>query len=167
MYDELTEVDIRKMQEEIDYRVRVLRPKLIEDVQTARAFGDLSENFEYKCAKQEKNRNESRIRYLERMIRTAKVISAESGEAEVGLFDKVTLLNEKLGKEMTIQIVTTLRQDALQGRISKESPVGKAVLSHRVGDRVLVTVSDELRYYVVIRAIEKGKDDDSMAISSY
>ncbi len=167
MYDELTEVDIRKMQEEIDYRVRVLRPKLIEDVQTARAFGDLSENFEYKCAKQEKNRNESRIRYLERMIRTAKVISAESGEAEVGLFDKVTLLNEKLGKEMTIQIVTTLRQDALQGRISKESPVGKAVLGHRVGDRVLVTVSDELRYYVVIRAIEKGKDDDSMAISSY
>ena len=143
MYDELTEVDIRKMQEEIDYRVRVLRPKLIEDVQTARAFGDLSENFEYKCAKQEKNRNESRIRYLERMIRTAKVISAESGEAEVGLFDKVTLLNEKLGKEMTIQIVTTLRQDALQGRISKESPVGKAVLGHRVGDRVLVTVSDE------------------------
>ena len=167
MYDELTEVDIRKMQEEIDYRVRVLRPKLIEDVQTARAFRDLSENFEYKCAKQEKNRNESRIRYLERMIRTAKVISAESGEAEVGLFDKVTLLNEKLGKEMTIQIVTTLRQDALQGRISKESPVGKAVLGHRVGDRVLVTVSDELRYYVVIRAIEKGKDDDSMAISSY
>ena len=167
MYDELTEVDIRKMQEEIDYRVRVLRPKLIEDVQTARAFGDLSEIFEYKCAKQEKNRNESRIRYLERMIRTAKVISAESGEAEVGLFDKVTLLNEKLGKEMTIQIVTTLRQDALQGRISKESPVGKAVLGHRVGDRVLVTVSDELRYYVVIRAIEKGKDDDSMAISSY
>ena len=167
MYDELTEVDIRKMQEEIDYRVRVLRPKLIEDVQTARAFGDLSENFEYKCAKQEKNRNESRIRYLERMIRTAKVISAESGEAEVGLFDKVTLFNEKLGKEMTIQIVTTLRQDALQGRISKESPVGKAVLGHRVGDRVLVTVSDELRYYVVIRAIEKGKDDDSMAISSY
>lgn len=167
MYDELTEVDIRKMQEEIDYRVRVLRPKLIEDVQTARAFGDLSENFEYKCAKQEKNRNESRIRYLERMIRTAKVISAESGEAEVGLFDKVTLLNEKLGKEMTIQIVTTLRQDALQGRISKESPVGKAVLGHRVGDRVLVIVSDELRYYVVIRAIEKGKDDDSMAISSY
>lgn len=167
MYDELTEVDIKKMQEEINYRTRVLRPQLIEEVQTARAFGDLSENYEYKCAKQAKNRNDSRIRYLERMIRTAKVISAESGEAEVGLFDKVTLLNEKLGKEMTIQIVTTLRQDALQGRISKESPVGKAVLGHRVGDRVLVTVSDELRYYVVIRAIEKGKDDDSMAISSY
>ena len=87
MYDELTEVDIRKMKEEMDYRIQVLRPKLIEDVQTARAFGDLSENFEYKCAKQEKNRNESRIRYLERMIRTAKVISVQSDEAEAGLFD--------------------------------------------------------------------------------
>ena len=93
MYDELTEVDIRKMREEMEYRIQVLRPKLIEDVQTARAFGDLSENFEYKCAKQEKNRNESRIRYLERMIRTAKVISADSAAAEVGLFDKVTLFN--------------------------------------------------------------------------
>ena len=88
MYDELTEIDIQKMQEEIRYRVQELRPKLIEDVQTARAFGDLSENFEYKCAKQEKNRNESRIRYLERMIRTAKVISADSKEDVVGLFDK-------------------------------------------------------------------------------
>ncbi len=167
MYDELTEVDIRKMKEEVAYRIQVLRPKLIEDVQTARAFGDLSENFEYKCAKQEKNRNESRIRYLERMIRTAKVISVQSDEAEAGLFDKVTLFNEMANREMTIQIVTTLRQNALQGLISKESPVGKAILGHRVGDRVLVTVSDELRYYVVIRAIEKGQDDDSLAISSY
>ena len=167
MYDELTEVDIRKMKEEVAYRIQVLRPKLIEDVQTARAFGDLSENFEYKCAKQEKNRNESRIRYLERMIRTAKVISVQSDEAEAGLFDKVTLFNEMANREMTIQIVTTLRQNALQGLISKESPVGKAILGHRVGDRVLVTVNDELRYYVVIRAIKKGQDDDSLAISSY
>lgn len=167
MYDELTEVDIRKMREEIDYRVQVLRPKLIEEVQTARAFGDLSENFEYKCAKQEKNRNESRIRYLERMVRTAKVISAASGQTEVGLFDKVTLFNEMLSKEMTIQIVTTLRQDALKGLISKESPVGKALLGHQVGDRVQVTVRDDLKYFVVIRAIEKGEDDPSLAISSY
>lgn len=167
MYDELTEVDIRKMQEEIDHRVRVLRPQLIEEVQTARAFGDLSENYEYKCAKQAKNRNESRIRYLERMIRTAKVIAPESGDDTVGLFDKVTMFNEMIKKEMTIQIVTTLRQDALKNRISKESPVGKALLGHRVGDRVHVTVSPELSYDVEIRAIEKGQDDESLEISAY
>lgn len=167
MYDELTEVDIQKMQEEIDHRVRVLRPQLIEEVQTARAFGDLSENYEYKCAKQAKNRNESRIRYLERMIRTAKVIQVDSKDGAVGLFDKVTIFNEMVKKEMTLQIVTTLRQDALKGLISKESPVGKALMGHRVGDRVQVEVSPELKYFVDIRAIEKGKDDDSLEISSY
>ena len=167
MYDELTAVDIRKMQEEIDHRVRVLRPQLIEEVQTARAFGDLSENYEYKCAKQAKNRNESRIRYLERMIRTAKVIQVDSKDGAVGLFDKVTIFNEMVKKEMTLQIVTTLRQDALKGLISKESPVGKALMGHRVGDRVQVEVSPELKYFVEIRAIEKGKDDDSLEISSY
>lgn len=167
MYDELTEVDIQKMQEEIDHRVRVLRPQLIEEVQTARAFGDLSENYEYKCAKQAKNRNESRIRYLERMIRTAKVIQVDSKDGAVGLFDKVTIFNEMVKKEMNLQIVTTLRQDALKGLISKESPVGKALLGHRVGDRVQVEVSPELKYFVEIRAIEKGKDDDSLEISSY
>ena len=167
MYDELTEVDIQKMQEEIDHRVRVLRPQLIEEVQTARAFGDLSENYEYKCAKQAKNRNESRIRYLERMIRTAKVIQVDSKDGAVGLFDKVTIFNEMVKKEMTLQIVTTLRQDALKGLISNESPVGKALMGHRVGDRVQVEVSPELKYFVEIRAIEKGKDDDSLEISSY
>ena len=167
MYDELTEVDIQKMQEEIDHRVRVLRPQLIEEVQTARAFGDLSENYEYKCAKQAKNRNESRIRYLERMIRTAKVIQVDSKDGAVGLFDKVTIFNEMVKKEMTLQIVTTLRQDALKGLISKESPVGKTLMGHRVGDRVQVEVSPELKYFVEIRAIEKGKDDDSLEISSY
>ena len=167
MYDELTEVDIRKMQEEINYRVRVLRPKLIEDVQTARAFGDLSENFEYKCAKQEKNRNDSRIRYLERMIRTAKVISAGSQEDAVGLFDTVVVFNEKLGREMTLRVVTTLRQNASKGLISKESPVGKALLGHRAGERVHVKVSDQMEYDMVIRSIEKGEDDESMEIRRY
>ncbi len=167
MYDELTEVDIQKMREEIDYRVRVLRPKLIEDVQTARGFGDLSENFEYKCAKQEKNRNESRIRYLERMIRTAKVISAGSQADVVGLFDRVVVFHEKLGREMTLRVVTTLRQDARQGLISKESPVGKALLGRRVGERVLVRVSPELSYHLEIRSLEKGEDDRSLDISAY
>ena len=131
MYDELTEVDIRKMQEEMDYRIRELRPQLIEEVQTARAFGDLSENYEYKCAKQAKNRNDSRIRYLERMIRTAKVIKVQEQADAVGLFDTVTIYNEMLKKEMTVRIVTTLRQDALKGLISKESPVGKALLGRQ------------------------------------
>lgn len=167
MYDELTEVDIRKMQEEMDYRIRELRPQLIEEVQTARAFGDLSENYEYKCAKQAKNRNDSRIRYLERMIRTAKVIKVQEQADAVGLFDTVTIYNEMLKKEMTVRIVTTLRQDALKGLVSKESPVGQALMGHRVGDRVQVAVSPELKYTVEIRSIEKGTDDESLDISSY
>lgn len=167
MYDELTEVDIRKMQEEMDYRIRELRPQLIEEVQTARAFGDLSENYEYKCAKQAKNRNDSRIRYLERMIRTAKVIKVQEQADAVGLFDTVTIYNEMLKKEMTVRIVTTLRQDALKGLISKESPVGRALMGHKAGDRVQVTVSPDLKYTVEIRKIEKGADDESLDISSY
>ena len=167
MYDELTEVDIKKMQEEIDHRVRVLRPQLIEEVQTARAFGDLSENFEYKCAKQAKNRNESRIRYLERMIRTAKVIEVKEQDDAVGLFDKVTVFNEMVKKEMTVQIVTTLRQDALKGLISKESPVGKALMGHKVGERVQVEIDQTRKYFMEIKAIEKGFDDESLNISAY
>ena len=167
MYDELTEVDIKKMQEEIDHRVRVLRPQLIEEVQTARAFGDLSENFEYKCAKQAKNRNESRIRYLERMIRTAKVIEVKGQDDTVGLFDKVTVFNEMVKKEMTIQLVTTLRQDALKGLISKESPVGQALMGHKVGERVQVEIDPTRKYFMEIKAIEKGFDDESLDISAY
>ncbi|MCI2055764.1 MAG: GreA/GreB family elongation factor [Oscillibacter sp.] len=167
MYDELTEVDIQKMQQEIDQRLRD-RPQLIEDVQTARAFGDLSENYEYKCAKQAKNRNDSRIRYLQQMIRTAKVIkAAPADENTVGLFDKVTIYNELLKKEMVIEIVTTLRQDATKGYISKESPVGKAVLGHKTGDRIEVVVSPQMKYTLEIRAIEKGTDDTSLDINRY
>lgn len=167
MYDELTQVDIDKMKAELEHRRLELRPKLIEDVQTARAFGDLSENYEYKVAKQEKNRNESRIRYLERMIATAKVIEVNEKEGTVGLFDHVVLYNEKLGKEQTIQLVTTLRQNALKGLISKESPVGKAVMGHKKGDRVTVHVSETYSYDIVIRDVQKGSDDESLPISSY
>ncbi len=167
MNDELTAVDIKKMQEELEYRRIQLRPQLIEDVKTAREFGDLSENFEYKSAKREKNRNDSRIRYLERMIKTAHVIDASSAPDEIGLFDKVTIYIEEDDEEQTIELVTTLRQNALKGLISKESPVGKAVLGHRAGDRVLVEVSPDYSYYIQIRAVEKGSDDDSLPISSY
>lgn len=167
MYDELTQVDIDKMKAELEHRRLELRPKLIEDVQTARAFGDLSENYEYKVAKQEKNRNESRIRYLERMISTAKVIEVEEKAGTVGLFDHVALYNEKLGKEQNIQLVTTLRQNALKGLISKESPVGKAVMGHKKGDRVTVHVNETYSYDIVIRDVQKGSDDETLPISSY
>ncbi len=167
MHDELTKVDIEKMQAEIDYRTRELRPKLIEEVQRTRAFGDLSENYEYKTAKQEKNRNDSRIRYLERMIRTAKVIEVPAGGDEAGLFDRVTIYVEDDEEEQVIELVTTLRQDARKGLISKESPLGQAVMGHRVGDRVLVQASPSYSYYVTLRAIEKGEDDRNLEISRY
>ncbi len=167
MYDELTEVDIQKMREELEYRERELRPKLIEDVKVARAFGDLSENFEYKAAKREKNRNDSRIRYLTRMISTAKVIEDKSADGVVGLFDKVKIYIEEDDEERDIRLVTTLRQNAPEGLISKESPVGRAVMGHRAGDRVLVEVSPDYSYYIVIRSVEKGEDDGSIPIRGY
>ena len=167
MYDELTRGDVQKMQEEIDYRTQVLRPKLIEDVQTARAFGDLSENFEYKCAKQEKNRNDSRIRYLQRMIRTARIIDDRSGQDTAGLSDPVEIFMENTGKSRRIQLVTTLRQDALKGLISKESPVGRAVMGHRAGDRVYVEMENGKGYYLQIKSITKGSDDGSIPIGSF
>ena len=160
MYDELTKQDIQKMQEEIDYRVQELRPKLIEDVQTARAFGDLSENFEYKCAKQEKNRNESRIRYLQRMIKTAKVIGDKSTADTAGLYDTGTGWSDSTP-------VTTLRQDALKGWISKESPVGRAVMGHKAGERVYVEMENGRGYYLTIQSITKGSDDGSIPIGSF
>ena len=165
MYDELTAVDIQKMQEEINYRVRELRPQLIEEVQSA--CGDHSENDDYNCAKQAKNRKDSRIRYLERMIRTAKVIEVKETADAVGLFDTVTVYNEMMKKEMIVRIVTTLRQDALKGLISKESPVGQALMGRRTGERVEVAVSPEMKYTLEIRKIEKGSDDESLDISSY
>lgn len=167
MHDELTAVDIQKMQEEIDYRETVLRPRLIEDVQTARAFGDLSENFEYKAAKQAKNKNESRIRYLRRMIASAVVIDPQSKADEAGLFDRVTLYIEDEGEEEIITLVTTLRQNPMKGLISKESPVGQAVMGHRVGDRIFVQLETGGGYYAQIRAVEKGADDPTMEISPY
>ena len=167
MYDELTEVDIKKMQEEIDHRVRVLRPQLIEEVQVTRAFGDLSENFEYKAAKREKNRNDSRIRYLERMIKTAKIIEFKETEG-IGLFDEVEIYLENLKKTQTVRIATALRQDAMHGIISKESPVGKALMGRREGERVEVVVSDTMSYFVEIRKVTKAKEDDaSLEIRGY
>ena len=167
MYDELTEVDIKKMEEEIHYRKVKLAPELGAELKRTREFGDLSENAEYKEAKRAKRKNESRIRYLENMIRTAKVIEINKAEDQVGLFDRVVIFNEKMNAEKEIQIVTTLRQNALKGFVSKESPLGSALMGHKAGDRVLVKVSDTMSYYIRIVKITKGEDNEDLPISGF
>ena len=167
MYDELTENDIKKIQEEIDYRKLVVRKEAIEAVKEARAHGDLSENFEYHAAKRDKNQNESRIRYLERMIRTAKVISDKSKADEVGINNRVELYFEDDDETETYKIVTTVRGNSLDNKISNESPIGRAVLGHKAGDRVYVKVNDRAGYYVVIKSIDKTADDGSDQIRKY
>ena len=167
MHNELTRQDLELMRQELDHHRLELRPQLIQAVKEARAFGDLSENFEYKAAKKEKNRNDSRIRYLENMIRTAVVIEDRSGRDTVGLYDRVTVYLEEDDEETTFQIVTTMRQDALHGRISKESPVGRALLGRRAGDRVHIQVNDSYGYDALIRKIEKGADDGSAPLNAF
>ena len=167
MHDELTQVDIKKMQEEIDYRMCVLRPQLLAEVQRTREYGDLSENAEYKEAKREKNANESRIRYLKNMIATAKVIKVRKDADSVCLFDTVAYYIEEDDEEQEIRLVTTLRLNALKGLISKESPLGAAIAGRKVGDRVFVEVSAGNGYHVVIRSIEKSEDDENLPIRGY
>lgn len=166
MYDELTEIDIRKMEEEIKYRNEKLAPLLRAEMRRTREFGDLSENEEYKEAKREKRRNEGRIRYLENMIRTARVVEVEKRDG-VSLFDYVTIKNLERGVEKRIQIVTTLRQDALRGFVSKESPLGAALLGHKAGDTVTVEMPDGRSYRAEILSVERGEDNDSLPISGY
>ncbi len=167
MHDELTRVDIQKMEEEIRYRKVELAPKLGEELKRTREYGDLSENAEYKEAKRLKRKNESRIRYLENMIRTAHVIEIEDNPDTVCLFDRVVIYNEKMGAEREIQIVTTLRQNALEGFISKESPLGSALMGHKKDDRVLIEVSPTMSYYVRIIKIIKGEDNTDLPISGF
>lgn len=167
MYNELTKIDIKKMKEEIKHRATVLRPQLSDDVKEARSLGDLSENAEYRSARRAFCRNESRIRFLEKMIRTAKVISTESAEDEVGLFDKIEVVYEDTGDVETLMLSTTTRLDLENGIISKESPFGKAVLGKKVGDKILVKVNPEYSYTVTIKSITKGTDDESIPLNGY
>lgn len=167
MRNELTEKDIKKIEEEIEYRKLVVRKEAIEAVKEARAQGDLSENFEYYAAKRDKNKNESRIRYLERVIRTAKVVSDESKEDEVGLYNTVDVYFEDEDETETYQIVTSIRGNSLNNMISSESPLGKALMGHKVGDRVYVRINDKAGYEVIIKRIEKTVDDGSAELRSY
>lgn len=167
MHNELTKIDLEKMQQELDYRRITLRPQLLEEVKVARAFGDLSENFEYKAAKREKNRNDSRIRFLENMIKTARVYEDKSDAGTIGLYDKVTLWLPEDEEEEVWQIVTTVRQDPLHGLISKESPAGRALLGKSAGDTVFIQVNKDFGYEVVVRSIEKGQDDGSVRLNEF
>ena len=167
MHDELTQVDIDKMKEEIRYRKSELRPKLIQIVQEARALGDLSENFEYSSAKREMNRNNSRIRYLERMLKNAKIVSDTSKVDEVGINNTVEVYFEDDDETETYRLVTSIRGNSLQGLISIESPLGKAIQGHKVGDRVLVRTNGNDGYYVVIKNIDNTTDDSHDTLRKY
>lgn len=167
MREELTRKDVEKIQKEIEHRKLVLRKELIEAVKEARAQGDLSENFEYYAAKREKNQNESRIRYLEGVLKTAKIISDESKDDEVGVNNTVEIYYVDDDETETFRLVTSIRGDSMSGLISIESPMGKALMGHKAGDRVRVQVSPDYSYEVEIRAIWNTGDDDSIQIRSF
>ena len=158
LHEQLTENDVKKIKEEIEYRKLTVRKNAIEAVKEARAQGDLSENFEYYAAKKDKNQNESRIRYLEKMLKNAEIVSDQSKSDEVGINNTVTLYMEDDDEEETYKIVTSIRGNSMKGHISTESPMGKALLGHKVGERVYIKVNENFGYYAVIRKIENTDD---------
>ena len=161
MRKELTEVEIKQIKEEIKFRQEETTPKCIAEVQRTRALGDLSENDEYRSAKRELNRNYSRIRYLKAMLDGAVIITDDSDEFTIGLFDRVTYFDEDEEEEVTITLVTPLRNDVLKGNISKDSPLGKALMGRKEGDRVQILVNEQYSYFVKIISLEKGMDSES------
>ena len=167
MREQLTESDVKKIQEEIDHRKLVVRKEAIEAVKEARAQGDLSENFEYYAAKKEKNKNESRIRYVERMLKTAKIVTDTTKSDEVGLNNIVEIYFEEDEETETYKLVTSIRGNSLDNKISIESPLGKAILRHKVGERVMVKVSDTVSYPVIIRSIKSAGGEEEDQIRSF
>ncbi len=167
MREQLTESDVKKIQDEIEHRKLVVRKEAIEAVKEARSHGDLSENFEYYAAKRDKNKNESRIRYLERMLKTAEIVSDTSKDDEVGINNTVTVYFEEDDEEQVFRLVTSIRGNSMRNLISTESPIGKAILGKKVGDRVEVKVNDSYSYYIVIQKIENTTDDSQDAIRGY
>lgn len=167
MGEMLTPGDIKKIEEEIEYRKLVYRKQALEAVKEARAQGDLSENFEYHAAKKDKNQNESRIRYLERMLKNARVVEDHSAADEVGLDNTVTVYVEEDDEEEVYKLVTSVRGNSMKGYISTESPLGQALMGRRVGDTVTVKVSDAYRYDVTVRAIDKTTDESDDTIRKF
>ncbi len=160
MREKLTKSDVEKIREEIEHRKLVERKELIEAVKEARSHGDLSENFEYHAAKKEKNRNDSRIRFLERMLKTAVIVEDESKEDEIGLNNTVEVYCEDDEEVETYRIVTSVRGSSLNGLVSIESPLGKALLGHKEGDRVFIKVNDDFGYYVIVKKVIKTQSED-------
>lgn len=167
MGEQLTENDVKKIKEEIEYRKLVVRKEALEAVKEARAQGDLSENFEYHAAKKDKNINESRIRYLERILKNARIVSDQSGDDEVGLNNTVEVYFEDEDETETYKLVTSIRGNSMKGMISIESPLGKAIRGHKAGDRVMVKINESAGYYVEIRAIGKENDDSQDEIRRF
>lgn len=167
MGEQLTENDVKKIQEEIEYRKLVVRKEALEAVKEARAQGDLSENFEYHAAKKDKNINESRIRYLERMLKNARIVSDQSRADEVGLNNRVKVYFEDDDETEEYKLVTSIRGNSMKGMISIESPLGKAIRGHHVGDRVMVKINENTGYYVEIKEIGKDSDDSEDEIRRF
>ena len=159
MREKLTKREVEKIEKEIEHRKLVIRKEAIEAVKEARAQGDLSENFEYYAAKRHKNQNESRIRYLERMLKTADIVSDTSKDDEVGMDDIVEVEFEDDGEIEKYKLVTSIRGNSLENRISIESPIGKALKGHKAGERVKVQVNENMSYYLIIRSIDKTGDE--------
>lgn len=164
MYNQLTKADIERIRAEIEHRKLVVRKEAIEAVKEARAQGDLSENFEYYAAKREKNKNESRIRYLERMIKTATIVESDNAEDEIGLNTTVELYLPEDDETEVVTVVTTAQEDSLKGRISIESPMGKALLKHKVGDQVWIQVNKAYGYPVIIRSLTQNESVEGYKI---
>ena len=167
MREQLTRSDVKKIEEEIEYRRLVVRKEALEAVKEARAHGDLNENFEYHAAKKDKNQNESRIRYLERMLKNAQVISVTTKSDEVGVNDTVQVYIEEDDEVENYRLVTSIRGNSLEGLISTESPIGKAIMGRKVGDRVFVKVNEDYGYYLVIRSLEKTGEEENDRIRSF
>lgn len=167
MKDKLTKSDVKKIEEEIEHRKLVVRKTAIEAVKEARAHGDLSENFEYHAAKKDKNQNESRIRYLERMLKNAVIVDDSSAEDEIGINNTVELYIEEDDETEVYRLVTSIRGSSLNGLISIESPLGKAIIGHKVNDRVYIKVNDDFGYYAVIKKIENTQEEETDHIRSY
>lgn len=167
MGDRLTKSDVEKIKKEIEYRKLVVRKEALEAVKEARAQGDLSENFEYHAAKKDKNRNESRIRYLERMVKLAEIVDDNSEEDEVGLNNTVEIYFEEDDETEVYRVVTSVRGNSLANLISIESPLGAAIIGHKAGERVYVKINETVGYYVVINKIENTFDDSQDEIRRY